>query len=93
MHMASGEAWWLILAAFLCVLAYAKAIWYKYRRDDIFYNPADEMGAHLIALGVTAVFTVASAEYGWMEFAAFGFGLLVAMYILYVFVYSGEGET
>jgi hypothetical protein len=64
-----------------------------HRRDNILYNPADEAGAHLIALGMTMVFTVLSAEYGWMELAAFfGFGLLVVMFIYYV-LYSGEGET
>jgi glucan phosphoethanolaminetransferase (alkaline phosphatase superfamily) len=88
--MPSGDASWLILVAFLCVLAYARL--FKYRRDDILHNPADELGAHLIALGVTMVFTVLSAEYGWMELAAFGFGLLVVVFIYYVFAYSGEGE-
>jgi ABC-type thiamin/hydroxymethylpyrimidine transport system permease subunit len=70
----------------------ARAISYRYRRDSISYNVADEVGAHLIALGMTMVFTVQSAEYGWMELALFGFGTLVAMFIYHMFAYPEEGR-
>jgi len=86
----SGDAGWFMLIAFLCVLAYVYAISYKYRRNSTLYNPADEIGAHLIAAGMTFMFTALSAEYGKMEFAAFGFGLLAVMSICYLFAYSKE---
>ena len=92
MASTSGDAGWFMLIAFLCVLAYVYAISYKYRRNSILYNPADEIGAHLIVAGMTFMFTALSAEYK-MEFASFGFGLLAVMSICYLFAYSKEGEA
>jgi hypothetical protein len=82
-----------MLFAFLCVLAYVYAISYKYRRNNISYNPADEICAHLKAADMTIIFTIFSAEYGKMEFATFGFCLLAVMSICYLFAYSKEGEA
>ncbi len=90
MASTSVDVGWFTLFAFLCVLAYAAAISHKWRRNSVLYSPEDEMGAHLIATGMAMGFVVFSAEFGVMEFVVFGLGLLMAMFIYYVFAYSDE---
>ncbi len=81
---------WFTLLAFLCVVAYAVAISYRWRRNNMLYNPEDEMGAHLLATGVTMGFTIYAAVFGLMEFATFGLGLLMVMSIYYMIAYSSD---
>ncbi len=75
---------WLILFAVLCVIAFARAISYRYL--DSPRDLVDEAGAHMIALSMTAAYIMLSVKYGQMDHVLFGFGLLVAMFIYHMFV-------
>jgi hypothetical protein len=85
----AGDASWLVLFAFLNVVAFARAVSYRYFGESP-RDLVDEAGAHVIALGLMMAYTMLSVKYGQMEHVLFSFGLLVAMLIYHMFAYSKE---
>jgi hypothetical protein len=87
----SGDASWLILFAFLSVLACARAITYRYFEN--LRDLVDEAGAHIIASSMTVAYIMLSVKYGQMEHVLFSIGLLVAMFIYHMFAHSERGRV
>jgi hypothetical protein len=80
----------LLLAALLCVLQFAVAASYRFRRRR--HDPAKEITAHLAALTMVVVFTVVSGTLNKREFAVFGIAMIVVMAIYYAFIWAGAAK-
>jgi type IV secretory pathway VirB2 component (pilin) len=73
----------LLLAALLCVLQFAVAVSYRFRRSHPSYHPAKEIIAHLTASVMVVMFIIASGMLNKPEFENFGIAMAVVMVIYY----------
>jgi len=82
----------LLLAALLCVLQFAMAVSYRFRRSRPSYRPAKEIIAHLTASVMVVMFIIVSGTLNKPEFENFGIAMAVAMVIYYALTWTDVGK-
>jgi hypothetical protein len=77
----------LLLAALLCVLQFAVAVSYRFRRSRPSYHLTKEIVAHLTASTMVSMFIIASGMLNKPEFENFGIAMAVVMVIYYALMW------